>query len=300
MVKVNRRGGFSDRQGIKVENTEIQLKDLDNRTRVQIYSMIGDQYSTLYSNHHYSEGRVRNFFRYIKGQVFCEPLDASNIIDDEYFFDEVNEVIMKASYDDVLTLVEAIVEYWEIEMAAGYTQGGISGYPFRVERYSICEKFNELFKREYVGYRFINKEISPISDETEINTIEETLKSEYDAVTNHISKAHSLLSDREHPDYENSIKESISSVEAMCEIITGVRGKEATLGNMLKKLEQGGVVIHSALKSAFNILYGYTCDANGIRHAGDIGGEASTFEEAKFMLVSCCAFINYLKGVTAD
>ena len=32
MVKVNRRGGFSDRHGIKVENTEIQLKDLDNRT----------------------------------------------------------------------------------------------------------------------------------------------------------------------------------------------------------------------------------------------------------------------------
>ena len=51
---------------------------------------------------------------------------------------------------------------------------------------------------------------------------------------------------------------------------------------------------------AFNALYGYTSDANGIRHAGDIGGPASTFEEAKFMLVSCSAFINYLLGVWSN
>ena len=174
------------------------------------------------------------------------------------------------------------------------------GDSFPVEEHSICEEFNELFQREYVGYRFINKQISPISDDVEISTIEETLANEYDAVTSHFQKAHSLLADREHPDYENSIKESISGVEAICEIITGVRGKDATLGNMLKKLEQNGIVIHSAMKSAFQILYGYTSDANGIRHAGDIGGKASTFEEAKFMLVSCCAFVNYLKGVSAD
>ena len=40
MVKVSRRGGFSDRQGIKSENTEIQLKDLDTRTRTQIYNLL--------------------------------------------------------------------------------------------------------------------------------------------------------------------------------------------------------------------------------------------------------------------
>ena len=106
--------------------------------------------------------------------------------------------------------------------------------------------------------------------------------------------------DRDNPDYENSIKESISAVEAICEIITGTKGKEATLGNMLKKMEEKGVEIHGGLKSAFNILYGYTSDANGIRHAGDIGGASSTFEEAKFMLVACCAFTNYLTALNAD
>lgn len=299
MVKVNRRGGFSDRQGIKTENTEIQLKNLDNRTRVQIFNLLSEQYDFIYGGQYYTNDSIQRFFRYISSKVFCQKVDTRKYISDNNFFDEINQVIMHNSYDDVLTLVEAIGEYWEEELK--------EIYPYRVNRrylqgenYSVLEQFNDLFQREYVGYRFIGGLISPISNEIEMDTIQETLNNEYAAVTSHITKAHSLLANREHPDYENSIKESISSVEAMCEIVTGVRGKEATLGNMLKKLEQRGVVIHSALKSAFNILYGYTSDANGIRHAGDIGGKASTFEEAKFMLVSCCAFINYLKGVMAN
>ncbi len=49
------------------------------------------------------------------------------------------------------------------------------------------------------------------------------------------------------------------------------------------------------LSRAFRQLYGYTSDANGIRHA--LLDESNLdFEDAKFMLVSCSAFINYLKG----
>ncbi len=299
MVKVNRRGGFSDRQGIKAENTEIQLKDLDNRTRIQIFNLLSKQYHFLYEGQYYGNDSVQCFFRYVTSEVFCQKIDTRKYINDDKFFDEIYQVIMNNPYDDVLTLVEAISEYWEEELNERYPYRAY-GDSLREENYSVFEQFNYLFKQEYVGYRFIGGLISPISNEIEMDTIQESLDSEYLAVTSHITKAHSLLANREHPDYENSIKESISSVEAMCEIVTGVRGKEATLGNMLKKLEQKGVVIHSALKAAFNILYGYTSDANGIRHAGDIGGKASTFEEAKFMLISCCAFINYLKGVMAD
>ena len=151
-----------------------------------------------------------------------------------------------------------------------------------------------------VRYRFIGDIISPITDKEEIAVINEAIHDEIYIVREHISKANMLLSDRKNPDYENSIKESISAVEAICQVISNTKGKEATLGNMLKSLEADGIEIHPAMKKAFNILYGYTSDANGIRHAGDIGGPSSTFEEAKFMLVACCAFINYLQGVRAS
>jgi hypothetical protein len=47
------------------------------------------------------------------------------------------------------------------------------------------------------------------------------------------------------------------------------------------------------LSKAFESLYGYTSDANGIRHALM---DASTlgFADAKFMLVCCSAFVNFL------
>jgi len=84
------------------------------------------------------------------------------------------------------------------------------------------------------------------------------------------------------------------AVECICSIIIG---KSATLGDALKKLEDNGLKIHGAMKEAFGKLYGYTSDGTGIRHAGQLGGPHATFEEAKFMLVSCCAFVNYLLGV---
>lgn len=49
------------------------------------------------------------------------------------------------------------------------------------------------------------------------------------------------------------------------------------------------------MKGAFEKLYGYTSDANGIRHANGLGEGDSTFEEAKYMLICCSAFVNYLK-----
>ena len=108
-----------------------------------------------------------------------------------------------------------------------------------------------------------------------------------------MQKALQFYSDRENPDYENSIKESISAVEAMCCIITGMTGASATLGAALRKLEESGVVIHGAMRSAFSQLYGYASDENGIRHGG-IDFKNAPAEDAKYMLISCSAFVNYL------
>jgi hypothetical protein len=87
-----------------------------------------------------------------------------------------------------------------------------------------------------------------------------------------------------------SIKESISAVESAAKSVTGL--KKATLDEALKELrEKAG--LHPALEKAFRSLYGYTSEADGIRHA--LMEEANVrFEDAKFMLVSCSAFVNYL------
>lgn len=283
VFKVRLRNGFSDRNGIKTENTKMQFKNLDGRTRTGIINIVDKMFNALSENIDYNG--MQRFLRCILEEVYCQEIQyGTSSYSTAAILDVVKITIRNDDYDSVFTIIEYLVQ------RANKTDGG---------QFCAEEKFNELFQKEYVGYRFMDEIIIPITDENEVNAIGQAKQTPYDVVNLHISKATEFLANRDNPDYENSIKESISAVEAICEVITGIKGKEANLGSMLKKIEESGTSIHGALKSAFNILYGYTSDANGIRHAGDIGGPSSTFEEAKFMLVSCSAFINYLIGVSA-
>lgn len=161
------------------------------------------------------------------------------------------------------------------------------------KRASIIRQFNTVFEQEKTAYRIVNGEIAPITNPKEIQAIEAASISPFDSVNTHLRKALNHYSDRQTPDYENSIKESISAVESMCCIITGLTGSQATLGKALKKLKDAGVHIHPAMERAFDALYGYTSDENGIRHGG-IDFTNAPAEDAKYMLVTCSAFINYL------
>lgn len=164
-------------------------------------------------------------------------------------------------------------------------------YKSKMNKYS--EDFNAILEQEKSGYRLIDGVISPIIGEIEVACIEEASNTPFSSVNTHLQKALQLYSDRENPDYENSIKESISAVEAICCIITGETGSQATLGKTLKRLEDHGVTIHPSMGQAFSKLYGYTSDADGIRHGG-IDFTNAPAEDAKYMLLSCSAFVNYL------
>lgn len=157
---------------------------------------------------------------------------------------------------------------------------------------------NAILKREISAYRFVDGRITQITSEVEIKAIEDALGTEGKSpVTVHLSQALNLLSDRHNPDYRNSIKESISAVEATCQIVTG--DPKATLGQAIKKVEERiGVALPPALKEAFSKLYGWTSGSQGIRHALTEGATEPQFEEAMFMLVTSSTFINYLRGKT--
>lgn len=169
-----------------------------------------------------------------------------------------------------------------------------SRYPDDAERRQFIEQCNGVLKDELSGYRFVGASITPITTEEEIAEVEDALATTgpFAPVAQHLKRALELLSDRKNPDYRNSIKESISAVEALCGLVTGE--STPTLGHCLKELEKH-VDLHGALRSAFEKLYGYTSDAEGIRHAL-LDQPRLDFEDAKFMLVACSAFVNYLKA----
>jgi len=156
------------------------------------------------------------------------------------------------------------------------------------------QECNRVLKRESAGYRFVGDCIVQITAEEEIIEIEQALasKGRLQLVAIHLQTAIGLMSDRKSPEYRNSIKESISAVEAIAKLI--IKKDKSTLPEALKVVTAKKVEMHPALSEAFTKLYGYTSDADGIRHS--LMDESTLdFEDAKFMLVSCSAFVNYLK-----
>ncbi|MFW2076158.1 hypothetical protein ACG94X_00255 [Acinetobacter sp. ULE_I010] len=147
-------------------------------------------------------------------------------------------------------------------------------------------------EKENSVYRIINNEVTPITSEQEIQSIEDALENanQYSGVQQHLNQALKLMSDRQNSDYRNSIKESISAVESICKIVTD--DEKATLGKALKIIEDK-FGLHSALKGTLSQLYGYTSNGDGIRHTMLEESNLSNID-AKFMLVACTNFINYL------
>lgn len=285
--KVQVRGGFSDRRGIKPLNTKMQLDELDNRTRIGIANLLREWYDDgkfAQYRSDFCERLLKDiYFEFVDDQARCIIKYQNDDFIESYIYLPISE----NGYDEVLTIVEYITNYF-LQWQMSQHQKGIHYY----DLIDYKAEINELFQREYVGYRFIDGEITPISDDIEVAEIEKSLDIEFQGCKSHIRKALGFLSDRENPDYKNSIKESISAVESICQIIA--QNSKATLGEALKKLEEHGVKIHEAMKKSFSSLYGYTSDEGGIRHYEGIFESNVTFEEAKFMLVSCSAFVNYL------
>ena len=149
---------------------------------------------------------------------------------------------------------------------------------------------NSCFEEEYVGYRFVNNSIVPITSKQEISSITHALSTPYDRVNQSIAKANLYLSNKSH-DYENSIKESVTAIETLCSIVTGK--EKATMGQMLNELEKTKQ-IHSALKEVINKLYGFASDVPGVRHGAEKESMPIGFSEAKFVLVTSSALINYV------
>jgi hypothetical protein len=153
---------------------------------------------------------------------------------------------------------------------------------------------NQILEEEMAGYRFIGGTLAPISSREEISSITSALATAQEkglyGTQKHIETALALMARKPDPDYRNSIKESISSIESIAKQLTGEAG--GGLEKALSKLDSV-VHFHGAFKAGLLSLYGYTSDENGIRHAileePNIG-----FDEAKFILITCSALVNFI------
>jgi hypothetical protein len=271
---------FSEKYaGIKPK--AIQIKSIDEDLRNGLWNIF---HKVLFSELRYlfwerdTEYDFDAFWEMLFDSFLKKRIDEipSYLSGKESFF---KRLLLETKWHFTYDLVEFTIYFFR-----GYS-GGI-----KICQYGdFIKMVNEVLERENSGYRIISDKIAPIIDDIEIETFEKAVSLDEPAAT-HLKNALTKLSDRKEPDYKNSIKESISAVESVLKKLTG----ESTLGKALKKLENF-CVIPELLKKAMEKLYAYTNGGDGIRHSSIGIGKEPKFEEAKYMLVVCSAFINYIR-----
>ena len=268
---------FSQRKGFKPVKVEMQKKSVDEDLRnclwnicLSLYKKINEDKLQYRFNSRIGEDIFKAYwYNYFKKPLDTLPHSFRDVLNDirKYFFG--------CKWFEIYDFIEFTANCYKNKYSEPFIRN--------------C---NIILERELSAYRFVNGKISEITSQEEIDSIEEAIKNSnrFKGAQNHLQTALNFLTDRKSPDYRNSIKESISAIESICKTIT--HSKKGTLGQTLQVIEQK-YKIHPALKKVFSSLYGYTNDEEGIRHS--LLGESNlTFIDAKYMLVSCSAFINYL------
>jgi len=277
---------FSRRHGQKPMFKDIQRESIDVELRNGLWNCVFECYLRNYDPPPRSGSDIRgsnleHLILVLWHEFFKLPLDHAPLAGIYTAIEFIRDRFYAFKWYEVYDLVEFVV-------ANGPS---LFSDNFRVMVNSVLERDNS-------AYRLVGDTIVEITSTEEIESIETAMVDRLPTrgIGAHLQQAAQHLADRKNPDYRNSIKESISAVETLCRHITGE--PKATLGGAIKKLEPT-IALHPALLEAFSKLYGYTSDQGGIRHS--MMDEASpSFSDAKFMLVTCSAFINFVLGKCAE
>jgi hypothetical protein len=270
---------FSDRIGVTATPTVLQVESMDEPLGNSIWNLI----------HGFFDGRWESvaklvavhFRKFQVDELPSRPRECREWLK-EYF--------VELEWYDVYNLLEFLVV--NHHLITKQTEPSSSFY--KREHEHMLQTINRILARERSGFRFVSGILSPISNPAEVAAIESAIahaaREGLNGAHQHLRSALQLLGKKPHPDYRNATKEAISAVESVVKQMSGVAsaGLDGALDALGKKVE-----IHGALKAGFRALYGYSSDESGIRHAildqPNVG-----FDEAKFMVVSCSAFIFFL------
>lgn len=270
---------FSKRVGLEPEKKILQFESMDDELRRELHNVI----------RYYEKHKCWDAYgpKVDIGQVYSYLWSHFFILENDEFagksvktaIREIKEKFFQLPWNNV---------YDYIEVYCGLIRRYDSDY------YSdLVSSINIMLAKHTAAYRFVDGKIVPLSDGMEIEEVRETCHTSNQSINHHMKKAVTIFTDRDNHDYPNTVKEAISAVEAAANIVSGTTGK--TLADALKVLDKKST-IHPSLKEAFIKIYGYTSDErSGIRHAMTTQSDCiPDFADAKFMLVACSAFINYL------
>jgi hypothetical protein len=269
---------FSQRKGLIPVSEVIQVESMNDSLRNSLWNVLDNHAwgtdNFVWAKRYGEIVKMEDFSRRMWANYFKLPID-TRPKDNFARLKFIRERFFEGTWNEVYDLLEYLIQ------------------PEVLRSRFLSTALNSVLEREGSGYRIVGNLFVDIVSEQEVAMLDAALRdTKFAGVTVHLRRALELLADRDNPDYRNSIKESISAIESMAKIVSGQ--PKATLGEALRVLERDGQM-HKALKEGFLKLYGYTNDEDGIRHAM-LEEPTLTAADAKYFLMSCTSFANYIKA----
>jgi hypothetical protein len=187
----------------------------------------------------------------------------------DYYTTQIEEEFGKIEWHEVYSFLEFLYERLDPIRQTGFVDG-----------------INKILREEGAQYEMVDGKILRLMSKEEAKIVSD-IQNQNTSASDHITKAIGLFNKRPNPDYSNSIKESISAVEAVVRDITG--DQSVVLSEGVKKLG-----LHNALEQGIIKLYAWTSDEGGIRHSSKEAGTPPSEADARYMLVQCSMLVTYL------
>ena len=265
----NNYKSFSVRHGYK-QPKPIQREAMDKDLRNGLWNAFYNFFPIRHIN--FNEFISHEIFEDIWTKFFKNRTDEYN----EYAIEEnkefVEKIFFSSPWNEVYDLIDFVISYIDTKDTRN--------------RNIFIKPCNQVLERENSAYRIVDGLVTEIVSGQEIESIETAMATPYQNANKHIKNALTAFSRRENPDYANSIKESISAVESIAQEITG---KEKSLNALTQELP-----IHPNFQNGLKELYNWTSTDGGIRHARNDKTLSPSKNTARFMLVTCSAFVNYI------
>ncbi len=278
-----KHSNFSQRYGYEQLPQPMKLEEISPDLRREIWDLIywifeKNKWSTDWGTAFKRE--FSELIRVASGRFEKRPISEIDIKYND-IKNKFKHIIMRGEFNRLLDFLEILVDV-----------------PLSSE---LPEEIKDLFKKHSAAY-WLDLSCKPYgfvpcSSEEQKNATQHALETiqqaGMDGARSHLNQAVRALNERRYPD---SVRESIHAVESVArKIDPQSRKSRNSLGRALKPLKNAGVLKHPALIKAFEMLYGYTSNEEGIRHSlvfketADVGEE-----EAIFMFGACASFAAYL------
>ena len=166
--------------------------------------------------------------------------------------------------------------------------------------WEIDAKIREtLDKMGNAGCRLVDGQFARGLSREEAEEIEMSFSGPFPEARTHMKNAVAAYANRERPDYAHVVKESVSAVESLVKELTGKEEVRSGLSQLAKDgilPQDRGPKGDPYLVQALDGYWGYANKTS--RHGLKSGESPPDPDTARFLLVTCAAFVNYITART--